>query len=463
MISARLHAPHVLHVALAASLALAAAVIAPGCTSHSADDDGGPVADSGARDAAIDPALLEAVDDYLTADKLPAKPKLLDQLGSTYRDVPFDTLERAVRWRPPSPKFPATGKHQGSWTNPLAKIKAEYNAYVPPALAKSKRDRFPLIVYLHGAGGNGTEIFGDPTIVKAADQHGAILVAPTSASVCDWSLSEGCMSQVVLLVQMLKRRYPVDDARVVLTGFSMGGRGAFSVGVAYPEPYCGVIPGAGTIGAAYDDPDLEKHRTYCCPLLENAFNLRLQYISGDRDVPRLVYQNRGCDRCPASPLRRYTEVPGGGHQFFPKRWADAVSWTLSRPRPAYPKSIRYNLTPQLSGTIPGGLWVQRKLKVPQYWAVITEQRDTAKPSRLAARVASKSRIELTATNVARVEIYLADELVDLHRTVTIVSGSDTLYSGKVARDRRLLLTEARRRSERAMTFAARLRLKIPGS
>lgn len=272
------------------------------------------------------------------------------------------------------------------------------------------------------------------------------------------------MSQVVLLLQHLKRRYPVDDSRVVLSGFSMGGRGAFSVGVAYPDPYCGVVPVAGSIGAVHNTSDLGLHAAYCCPHVENALNLRLHYITGDQDMALMVYQNRGCALCLAELGYDYvyTELKGRGHVWPLDRWEVGVKWALAKPRPPYPAAVVYHQAKQASGYLVDDLWLQVKLQTPQYWAVLDQRADSAKPARLAA-ARSGNTIRLTTSNVATLSVYLARQMVDLSKPISIVVDGVEAFKGQLAPDRRLLLTEARRRSERAATFAAVKTLSAPFS
>ena len=423
-------------------------------------DAGPPTADILATpdlDPKLRARLFDEVHAYLTADDPGTSPPLLAKLNTEYAGVPFAVLAAAVRHRPAPAKLPHTKTKQVTWTNPHTNGVATYHAYVPAKLATAGKDRYPLLVFLHGAGGDGAGLANGKPWQDAADKLGLIFVAPSSHKSCDWSYHEDCMSQVVMLVQHLKRRYPVDDDRVVLSGFSMGGRGSFSVGVAYPDPYCGVVPVAGTIGAVQNTSDLSVHKKYCCPHVENALNLRLHYISGDQDVPLLLYQNRGCEQCLKTMDNEYvyTELPGVGHTIPMDTWNKAVAWTLARARTPYPARVIYNQAYQDSSQYPAGMWAQTKLKLPQYWADLDARADTAKPARLMASV-SGDEITLTATNVKKATVYLADGLLDLSAKVTIKGGGKVLYSGMVKRDRRFLLTEARRRADRSRIFANRV-------
>jgi predicted esterase len=419
-------------------------------------------------DQGIDPALRAKisaeVNDYLTAETVGAKPALLDKLDGEYSAVPFGVFADAVRARPLPAQLPGAGVQQGTWTNPYYGGSETYHLYISPALAASSAGRFPLLVFLHGAGGNGAAVVQDQSFQGAADRLGAILVAPSGHPNWNWAWDEKEMSQVVLLVQLLKRRLPVDDSRVVLSGFSMGGWGSFSIGVGYPDPYCGLVPVAGSVGAVKATTDLSVHKAYCCPHMENLKGLRLHYISGDQDMAWMLYQNRACELCLKELGNEYvyTELKGQGHVFPPAIWEQAVTWTLAKPRPAYPPTVTFNIAAEASADPPGYFWLQNKLKTPQYWADIDARVDPSKPARLQA-VLGANAISLEHTNVAKATIYVAPAMVETAAPLKIVraAGGAVLWQGTLAPDRRFLLTEARRRSERTAIYANRVELTLP--
>src|SRR4029079_12060912 len=45
----------------------------------------------------------------------------------------------------------------------------------------------------------------------------------------------------------VQQRYRIDEQRIVLHGFSMGGAGAWHLGLHHPSRWCSVGPGAGFI------------------------------------------------------------------------------------------------------------------------------------------------------------------------------------------------------------------------
>lgn len=106
----------------------------------------------------------------------------------------------------------------------------------------------PLILALHfgvrggdsaGAGGDVVKIL----IAPALAELGAIIVAPDSVR-GDWSSPENERA-VNALLDMVLAGYNVDAARIAVTGFSMGGAGAWHFAEKYPERFSAAIPVAG--------------------------------------------------------------------------------------------------------------------------------------------------------------------------------------------------------------------------
>jgi predicted peptidase len=110
--------------------------------------------------------------------------------------------------------------------------------------AKSKKGS-PLILFLHGAGERGSDIWKasihGPSIYAA--QHPDfpfILVTPQCPDDEVWS------NEVLLeLLDEVTGKYNVDQKRIYLTGLSMGGFGAWNLGLTHPEKFAALAPICG--------------------------------------------------------------------------------------------------------------------------------------------------------------------------------------------------------------------------
>ena len=122
--------------------------------------------------------------------------------------------------------------------------KYEYLLFLPQGYAKSHR-RWPLMLFLHGAGDAGTnmdrvKILGPPKIVETKPDFPFILVSPQSPE-RRWDIVflNALLDEVV-------HQYRVDQDRVYLTGASMGGSGTWALASAHPEKFAAIAPVCGT-------------------------------------------------------------------------------------------------------------------------------------------------------------------------------------------------------------------------
>ncbi len=110
----------------------------------------------------------------------------------------------------------------------------------------------PLILALHPGGAQGS-YYGSrnmQTIFEPALRGlNAVVVAP-DAPTRRWATDVSDRGVMALLEQILDE-YTIDRARILVTGFSLGGRGTWFFATRHPDFFTGAIPVAGRPG---DDP-----------------------------------------------------------------------------------------------------------------------------------------------------------------------------------------------------------------
>lgn len=125
------------------------------------------------------------------------------------------------------------------------RVALDYLLHVPPAHAR--RERFPLILFLHGSGERGNDInavkrHGIPRIVEQAPDFPFITVSPQCPANSTWLYQRDAL---LMLLDQLLLKHPVDKKRVYLTGISMGGYGAWFLGSEHPERFAAIVPICG--------------------------------------------------------------------------------------------------------------------------------------------------------------------------------------------------------------------------
>jgi predicted peptidase len=125
-----------------------------------------------------------------------------------------------------------------------------YAISVPDGYVGSPDDPRPLVLALH-PGGRAPyygSSFMQGTVEPALRAWGAVMIAP---DVPDRSWATVRSERALLeLVDHVLGHYAIDRDRVLVTGFSMGGRGTWYMAARHPELFSGAIVMAGSPGGA---------------------------------------------------------------------------------------------------------------------------------------------------------------------------------------------------------------------
>jgi predicted esterase len=175
-----------------------------------------------------------------------------------------------------------------------------YRVFIPPAYDGSKA--FPLVVALHGMGGDETSIFdqyANGAFKREAEKHGYIVLCPKGREPA--SMYAGSAEQDVLdVIAETERAYKIDLDRVYMTGHSMGGFGTWSIAIDHPELFAAIAPISGG-----GDPK-KMDRIARIPEL---------VVHGDADNTVSVQRSREMVEAgkKLGVEIKYIEVPGGSH------------------------------------------------------------------------------------------------------------------------------------------------------
>lgn len=120
-----------------------------------------------------------------------------------------------------------------------------YWLYLPDDYHRPPRQRWPLLLFLHGSGECGTHLtavlkHGPPQLAHEGRKFPFLIVSPQCPSNQGWSVPE-----LNRLLDHVMARYRVDKDRVYLTGLSMGGYGAWALAAANPQRFAALAPICG--------------------------------------------------------------------------------------------------------------------------------------------------------------------------------------------------------------------------
>jgi len=121
----------------------------------------------------------------------------------------------------------------------------KYLLYLPPDYSKSSDKKWPLMLFLHGAGERGNDVqrvtvHGPMSLVKQGTNFPFIIVAPLCPAGEIWQ-----NEPLLKLLDRVTESYAVDTNRVYLTGISMGGYGTWKLGLENAGRFAAIAPICG--------------------------------------------------------------------------------------------------------------------------------------------------------------------------------------------------------------------------
>src|ERR1041385_4511958 len=107
--------------------------------------------------------------------------------------------------------------------------KLDYLLFLPADYSRKGSKTWPLMLFLHGAGERGTNVWkaathGPPKQVKEHPDFPFIVVSPQCPEAQIWSIQP-----LLSLLDEVTKNYSVDKTRVYVTGLSMGGYGTWDL------------------------------------------------------------------------------------------------------------------------------------------------------------------------------------------------------------------------------------------
>lgn len=200
-----------------------------------------------------------------------------------------------------------------------------YSIFIPENY--DEKTPLPLFVSLHGSGVDEQKfVFIMARTVnymtfKTKLKRNFIVLAPKARGLSDYYLGDSG-KDVIECIQHVKKLYNIDEKNIILDGFSMGGYGAWRIGLLNPDLFKILIIRSGRISPP---PPLEGENII--DLLEQGMKLKIFIVHGEKDnaVP-VENARRVVRRLKELGIRHiYIEVKGAAHVGYNK-WEDIFKW-----------------------------------------------------------------------------------------------------------------------------------------
>ena len=198
-----------------------------------------------------------------------------------------------------------------------------YNIFYPKNYKSAKSEKYPLLIFLHGAGERGEDnikqlIHIAPKLIQkeTRTKYPAVLLFPqcpendywAPVKRLEWTFDSGAeatqpMKMLMGLVDKILQDPKIDKKRIYIAGLSMGGFGTFDYLSRRPELFAAAIPICGGADTA---------------VVHNYKNVPLWIFHGAKDpvvsveLSRMVVQKL----ISAGVEPKYTEYPDGGHDIW---------------------------------------------------------------------------------------------------------------------------------------------------
>lgn len=123
------------------------------------------------------------------------------------------------------------------------KVQMNYLLYLPKDY--DKQERWPLLLFLHGAGERGDNLelvkkHGPPKLIDGGKDYPCIVVSPQCVKDRWWEPIE-----LTALLDQIIKTYKVDEDRIYVTGLSMGGFGTWRMAAVTPHRFAAIAPICG--------------------------------------------------------------------------------------------------------------------------------------------------------------------------------------------------------------------------
>jgi poly(3-hydroxybutyrate) depolymerase len=216
----------------------------------------------------------------------------------------------------------------------------KYTVFVPAGYTPARK--WPVILFLHGAGERGTDgqlpsTIGLGPLVRAREANFPFLVVfPQNEDVrgrilTGWNPESTDGRRAIAILDQLEKEFSVDSRRQILAGWSMGAYGAWQMAAAFPERWLSVVTVSGG-----GDPALAE-RVKNVPLW--AFHGAKDRVVSPETTRKMVEALRAAGGSP-----RLTESADGDHNVWTQVFDDdrLYAWML------IPKSDPAQLKPVTS-------------------------------------------------------------------------------------------------------------------
>lgn len=328
----------------------------------------------------------------------------------------------------PAPQEPIVGPVDLALSCPNAEYSdpQPYRLFLPSQYDGTTK--VPLLVALHGTGGNHNKYFdhpgyGEGIYQREAEKHGFAVLCPLGTDLHIASNHVGATEwrglgehSVFMAIEDVCQRFLIDEDRIICSGQSMGGSGTSYLCQRYPDFFAAGIP----LASSYNHFTL-LHNLKHCPIL---------FVQGAQDWP--VYANDG----PIPMTKQLKElgydaelwmVPETGHNTMKVSTGRVFQWASQQRLVKHPQHVTHRAYLPIHGRA--------------FWTEIQGIENLGYFAEIDAKIESGNKIALTLRNTTDVAIRPEPELLDLSSPIIVTVDGHQVFQGTCDIDHEIQLTK----------------------
>jgi poly(3-hydroxybutyrate) depolymerase len=380
--------------------------------------------------------------------------------GVTFEDA-FRRLKAGRRYQP------ATGGVV-KFSNTSNGIEHYYAVNVPQNYDPSRR--YQLRFQLHG--GIGRRVTNQPVgtgEIGALAGDEQFYVLPYSWVDSPWWGDDQVLNLAAILDD-LKRRYNIDENRIVLSGVSDGGTGAYYIGMRDTTPYASFTPLNGYIMVLAND-DIDRGQLFP----DNLRNKPMFVVNGGKDP---LYPAARVRPSVEHLIQHGVEVayhpqPEAVHNtaWWPEMKATYERFVAAHARDPHPDRLTWQtadlvhnrahwLVIDQLGAAAGDAAAMPDMNVMTVGSTTYPIFSRRQPAGRVDLVRAGNRVEATTKGVAAFTLLLSPDKFDFNQPVQVVANGRTVFSGRVDKSVTTLMKWAARDNDRTMLYGAEVRVVL---
>jgi predicted peptidase len=199
--------------------------------------------------------------------------------------------------------------------------------YLFSPVSDNTKQPAPLVLFLHGGRDRGTDLnvllkWGLPRFVDLSHSLPYVFAAPQILPEQTWA---DRADDVLALLDELIASQPVDPARVILAGFSLGSAGIWHIAALQSDRFAGLVPVSGRVPKALEESQLAALKDIPVQIFQGGQDKNLPIEDTEHFVERLRKVGGKVD---------LTVLPEGDHFIADEVYSDPKlqQWLISLSR-----------------------------------------------------------------------------------------------------------------------------------